>query len=134
MSVQNSRKNSNGGLGTEDKFICAVPWSDTRTVLVHRRVHGWREYVRFRTWNRHHDKGVWYPSRRFFIIPIANASALADALFDALGESPSAKPDWLIAREQAEEEQLARMAECGATEEVVERARLELDRDRRRRI
>jgi len=59
---------------------------------------------------------------------------LGDALYDALGEFPSAKPDWLIAREQAEEEQLARMVECGATEEVVERARLELDRDRRRRI
>jgi hypothetical protein len=103
-------------------------------VLVHRRIHGWREYVRFRTWNRHSKLGVWYPSDRSFIVPIKNADALVCALMDALAGEQSPKPDWLIAREQAEEEQLARMAECGATEEVVERARQDLERERKGRI
>ena len=136
MNVSDNQCESNvaGGLGTEDTFITAVPWGTSRTVLVHRRTHGWRDYVRFRTWNKHRDKGVWYPSRRFFIIPVENAEHLADALEEAVAGVVSPKPDWLVAREQAEEEELARLVECGVTEEVFERARRELERDRRDRI
>jgi hypothetical protein len=58
----------------------------------------------------------------------------AIAVAEAVNGIVSAKPDWLTAREQAEEEQLARMATCGASEEVVERAKQELERERRQRV
>jgi hypothetical protein len=132
MSLEN--ESLQGGLDTQDTFIRAVPWGDSRMVLVHRRVHGWREYVRFRTWNRHRQLSMWYPSRRFFIVPLENAMNLAIAVAEAVNGIVSPKPDWLMAREQAEEEQLGRMATCGASEEVVERAKQELERERRQRV
>ncbi len=87
---------------TDDRFMAAVPWGVSRMVLVHRRVHGHREYGRLRTWNCHRTKGVWYPSKRSFIIPIQNAEALGGAILRAVDGLTVDKPDWLVEREQAE--------------------------------
>ena len=88
-------------LETVDKFITAVPWGGGRwrCVLVHRREHGGRTYIRLNTWNRHRTKLVWYPSKRFFVIPIENVKAFADALCKAAAGWPDEKPDWLVERE-----------------------------------
>ena len=79
---------------TVDTFIDSIQWSDNRAVLVHRREHGGREYVRFRTWNRHKTKGVWYPSPRFFVIPMDCAEALGRAILDGADGVQGTIPDW----------------------------------------
>ena len=119
---------------TTDTFVAAVPWGSSRTVLVHRRKHGWQEYVRLRTWNRHTTKRVWYPSRRFFIIPIQNAEALGEAILDAAYGNAKHKPAWLIERETAEIERIELMRELGAPAETVQAAEKRLERERRERV
>ena len=89
---------------TVDTFISSVQWSDNRAVLVHRREHGGRTYVRFRTWNRHKTKNVWYPTKRGFIVPVGNAESLATALKAGANGVEGAKPDWFLAWEQEEHE------------------------------
>ena len=89
---------------TVDMFIDSIQWSDNRAVLVHRREHGGRTYVRFRTWNRHKTKGVWYPSKRSFVVPVGNAEPLADALRLGADGVEGAKPDWFLAWELEEQE------------------------------
>ncbi|UCC31706.1 MAG: hypothetical protein JSU86_05380 [Phycisphaerales bacterium] len=82
-------------LGTVDSFVAAVPWGPHRTVLVIRREHSGREYVRFRIWNRHRTKGTWYPSRRSFVVPVQYADAMAEAIRAAArGEPLGDEPDW----------------------------------------
>ena len=89
---------------TVDTFIEWVPWGVNRAVLVHRREHGGKSYVRFRAWNRHQVKKVWYPTRRGFIVPLDQADELAFAL--ALGASgePQPKPEWFLEWEREEAE------------------------------
>ena len=89
---------------TVDTFIANVQWSDNRAVLVHRREHGGRTYVRFRTWNRHKTKGVWYPSKRSFVVPVGNAGPLADALRLGADGVEGSKPDWFLDWEREEDE------------------------------
>jgi len=95
-------------LETIDTFVTDVTWGggDWRCVLVYRREHGGRTYIRLRTWNKHRTKLVWYPSKRFFVIPIENAKTLADALSAAAAGWSDEKPDWLVAREEGEQEKL----------------------------
>ncbi|MGB2987615.1 MAG: hypothetical protein WBE26_17250 [Phycisphaerae bacterium] len=88
---------------TIDTFMAAVPWDEHRMVLVIRREHGGRSYVRMRTWNRHWVKGCWYPSKRSFVIPLRNAEALAEAIRSAArGEPLGEKPEWYAEREREE--------------------------------
>ena len=87
---------------TVDTFIESVELGDNRAVLVHRRAHGCREYVRFRTWNRHQQKGVWYPTKRGFIVPVGNAELLADALRAGADGVEGSKPEWFLAWEREE--------------------------------
>lgn len=119
---------------TVDEFITCIPWGEWRIVLVHRREHGGRVYVRFRTWNKHRREGYWYPSKRSFVIPVQHANALASALPAAVMRKKTAKPDWLIAREQAEDESMRRLVESGATEEVIREAEAKLHRYRKGRM
>ena len=105
-----------------DTFISEVPWAKSRSVLVHRRTWGCREYVRLRTWNRHREKHVWYPSTRSFIIPIGRAEDLAAAIHSAAQGEASDKPDWLLAWEREEAERAAVKHEavlCGEGEAEV---------------
>ena len=121
-------------LETVDEFITAVPWGRWRMVLVYRRQHGGHTYVRFRIWNKHRLRAVWYPSRRYFVIPERYACLLATALQEAVRGETSQKPDWLIAREDAENEALDRLGETGLSEESIDQARQSLTTDRRNRI
>ena len=132
-STAEDRTNIGAGLyilETTDEFMAAVPWGDRRVVLVYRRQHGGRTYVRLRTWNRHRTRDVWYPTERFFVIPIGNAGALADALTAAASGTAEPKPDWLVAREEAESGKVAWMTEMEAPKNLVTRA---LEAVRRRR-
>ena len=88
-----------GGLNTVDTFVCEVPWSPNRTVLVHRRRHGWRDYVLLRTWNRHRKLGLWYPTTRGFVIPLDRAIGLANAMEMADAGAFLPEPEWLVDRD-----------------------------------
>ena len=96
-------------LQTVDEFVASVPWGRWRAVLVYRRRHGGRQWVRLRTWNKHRHKHVWYPSKRFFVIPLADAEILADAIRSAATGESTGKPDWLIERERAETGRIERL-------------------------
>ena len=96
-------------LQTHDQFIAAVPWGRWRSVLVYLRQHGGRRWVRLRTWNRHRKKLVWYPTKRYFVVPIEDADSLANAIKAAARCNPSPKPDWLVRRERLERKHLARL-------------------------
>ena len=96
-------------LRTHDQFIAAAPWGKWRSVLVYLRQHGGRKWVRLRTWNKHRKKLVWYPTKRYFVIPIENADSLANAIKAAARRNPSPKPDWLVRRERLERKHLARL-------------------------
>ena len=96
-------------LDTVDKFIAAVPWGKWRAVLLYLRQHGGREWVRLRTWDKHRKKLVWYPTKRYFVIPIEDAEALANAIKAAARDNPSPKPDWLVRRERLERRKLERL-------------------------
>ena len=89
---------------TVETFIDSIQWSDNRAVLVHRREPGGRTYVRFRTWNRHKEKGVWYPTRRGFIVPVGNAEPLAAALKAGADGVEGSKPEWFLAWEREDNE------------------------------
>ena len=103
--VQNSSMADNEGSTARaeksgDKFIAAITWSAHRVVVVHRRRHCGRSYVRLQTWNCHRSKALWYPTDRFYVIPIENASALAHAIEAAARDEPvDEKPRWLAAFE-----------------------------------
>ncbi len=100
--MQNTLKKPQTIFQSSDTFIDSIQWSDNRAVLVHRREHGGRTYVRFRTWNRHKTKGVWYPSKRSFVVPVGNAEPLAEALRLGADGVEGAKPVWLLDWEQEE--------------------------------
>ena len=93
-------------LETVDQFITAVPWSSASAVLVHRRLHGGRVYVRIRKWNRHRTKGVWYPTKSGFVIPLDDADGLAYGIQAAARGHATEKPEWLLDWEEEEAERL----------------------------
>ena len=93
-------------LETTDCFVAAVPWGKSRVVTVYRRVHAGRMWIRFRTWNRHRKLDVWYPTKRFFVVPIERAVELAGALCAAAGGIENREPEWLVEFQRANLEQL----------------------------
>ena len=110
---------------THDQFIAAVPWGKWRAVLVYLRQHGGRQWVRLRTWNKHRKKLVWYPTKRYFVIPIEDADSLASAIRAAARCNPSPKPDWLVKRERLERKHLERL---GLSHEALDAARRKVAR------
>lgn len=96
------RKNSTNGrptphsvLTTTDELVVTVPWGRWRSVLVYRRQHSGRTWVRMRTFNKHRTNGHWYPSPRFFVVPLECAAGLAEAIAAAAsGEVRRPEPDW----------------------------------------
>jgi len=102
MNVSTVRKNSTKPeapphpvLDTTDQFVTAVPWGRWRSVLVYRRQHAGRTWVRLRTFNKHRTKGCWYLSPRYFVVPLDCASGLAQAInAAATGEHFGPEPDW----------------------------------------
>ena len=87
---------------TVDTYIDCIEWGANKAVLVHHREHGGRKYVRFRKWNLHQEKRFWYPTRRGFIVPVANAEPLAAALKAGADGVEGTKPDWLLDWEEEE--------------------------------
>ncbi len=59
------------------------PWTKNRMVVVFRRERNGREYVRCRTFNRHQIKKIWYPSPRFYMVPVNCAEELGKAIIAA---------------------------------------------------
>lgn len=83
-------------LDTTDQLVAAVPWGRWRSVLVYRREHAGRMWVRLRTFNKHRTKGCWYPSPRFFVVPQQSALNLAQAIEAAAsGDHCGETPDWV---------------------------------------
>jgi len=82
---------------TVDTFIGEVPLDAHRSILVYRRQHAGRTYVRWRVFHRHHKGNNWYPDKwRSFVIPIGSGTALASAIIAAQrGDTVTAKPEWL---------------------------------------
>ena len=120
-------------LGTNDKFIAAVPWGERRVVLVFRREHGGRTYVRVRTWNRHRTKRVWYPTERFYVIPVDEADSLAEAIRAAARDEPlDRKPPWYAARERRDLKRLELLEEVDAPVEVIDGLRSQIRRRKSR--
>jgi hypothetical protein len=103
-------------LKTVDQFITEVPWSSASAVLVHRRLHGGRVYVYIRKWNRHRTKGVWYPTKRGFVIPLDDAEDLAYGIQAAARGHATEKPDWLLDWEEEEAERLGSAEESTVPE------------------
>lgn len=84
----------NSVLGTQDTLMATVPWGNWRAVLVYERRHAGRTWLRLRTFNRHRTKGCWYPSPRFFVVPMEHAENLAAAIQDAACGESKPEPDW----------------------------------------
>src|SRR3954470_4301925 len=82
---------------TEDTFIGEVPLDPHRSILVFRRRHAGRTFIRWRVFHRHRKGGNWYPDkRRGFVIPLDAGDALASAIAAAQrGDTFTAKPEWL---------------------------------------
>ena len=78
-----------------DTFMAAVEWTKNRMVVVFRRERNGRQYVRCRTFNRHRIKKVWYPSPRFYMVPVDCAEKLGKAIIAAAkGEPYGNPPGW----------------------------------------
>ena len=80
---------------TVDLLTSIVPWGKGRAVLVFRRTHAGKTYIKLRTWNYTLRYKKWYPSKRFFVMPIGNAHRLADAIHNAVDGKAIRKPKWL---------------------------------------
>ena len=81
-------------LGSDDTLMATVPWGNWRSVLVYQRKHAGRIWLRLRTFNKHRTKGCWYPSPRFFVIPMEYAENLAAAIQAAAMGEIEPEPEW----------------------------------------
>ncbi len=102
-----------------DHLLGFVSWTERRAVAVYLRESRGRRYVRLRTFIRNQTKGHWYPSRRYFMVPIEVAKALGKAIVTAsrgrsFGEEPDRWPEF----ERQYEEYLARKAEAEGTSDA----------------
>ena len=98
---------------TVDRLLGFVPWTKRRTVIIYLREHGGRRYVRLRTFNQHRTEGHWYPSPRYFMVPIKSAAALGKAIIAAgKGRPFGEQPDWWADFEKQYQEYQASKAEA----------------------
>ena len=88
---------------TGEKFLGVVPLSSHKVILVYRRKHLSRRYVRMRVWSLHKEKLVWYPTRRYFVVPLIAVELLGQLIYHGADMQPVTKPDWLKAHETANE-------------------------------
>ena len=107
-------------LKTVDTFLGAVPWTKRRAVIVYLREHGGRRYVRLRPFNRHREKDYWYPTARFFMVPIDCAASLGKAIIAASKGRPFGDPPewWADFEKQYGEWQARKAAEADETPDV----------------
>jgi len=77
---------------------------------------------------------VWYPTKRFYVIPVKRADALADALEAATRDEPTAKkPRWYAAREEQDQERYDWMVELEAPDAVIARQKRRVERGKKSR-
>ena len=107
-------------LETVDTFLAAVPWSKGRTVVIYLREHGGRRYVRLRTFNKQRAEGYWYPTKRFYMVPIESAAALGKAIIAASKGRPFGDPPewWAEWEKDYREWQACKAAEAEGTPDV----------------
>lgn len=101
---------------TVDEFVHAMPIGRRRTIVVHRRYHGGRVYLRMRTWNKHQKSGHWYPTKRYFVLPLQYGQYFHLVLRAATEGYGFSKPKWLMQREAEEQnalQQARRLASQG---------------------
>ncbi len=67
-------------LGSDDRLMATVPWGRWRAVLDYQRRHAGPQWLRLRIFSKHRTKGYWYPSPRFFVIPMEHAAKLAGVI------------------------------------------------------
>lgn len=87
------KKGCVGGLPI-DTFMDCVSWTKNRMVIIYHRLHAGKEYIRLRTFHRHQVKGCWYPAQRFYMIPLASARELGNAIIAAGRGKSSPMPEW----------------------------------------
>ena len=81
--------------GYVDDLMGYVEWTPNRNVLVFRRTHPGRVFVRMRVFNRHGTQGYWYPSPRSFHVNQNCAERLGEALICAgRDETYCEPPEW----------------------------------------
>ena len=103
-----------------DTFIGAVPITRTKVILIYRRLHSCRKWVRIRVWNLHREKLLWYPTRRYFVVPFTAVRALSEVMHYAMDGQPGTKPDWLKAHGCGIDEQLWALRDKGVSDDVIE--------------
>ena len=78
-----------------DYLMACVQWGRLRRVLVFIRDHAGRRWIRLRVFNKHFTKGFWYPSRKYFVVPMEHARDLGEAIIRAADELQTGEiPDW----------------------------------------
>ena len=78
-----------------DTVLTSVAWKPHRTVIVPRREFGGKSFVRLHTFNLHKTYGTWYPSPRFFMIPLEHADQIGRAIIGAAhGKALDGPPAW----------------------------------------
>ncbi len=82
-------------------------------------------YVRLRTFNRHRTKYCWYPTKRFYMVPLDCAADLGNAILAAAEGKPfGPQPSWWVAFEQQYEPFRSTDNNSGA-DQVIPRAGFE---------
>jgi len=78
---------------------------------------------------------VWYPTERFYVIPIEEVDALAAALQATARDEPMAmKPSWYAAREKADRERYEELLDFGAPDTILERQERRIRNRRQTRV
>ena len=108
-------------LETIDEYISAIQTGENRYIVVYKRQHGGREYLRWRTWHKHRTKGVWYPDkRRGGVLPLDAAEALGAAFAAApAGKAITPPPDWLRAKVERIDERIAHLEWLNAPDSLL---------------
>ena len=78
----------------KDDLMGFVEWTPNRQVLVFRRTHSDRTFVRTRVFNRHRERGFWYPSPRSFHVNQTCAAALGETIISAAQDEYRDPPEW----------------------------------------
>ena len=100
-----------------DYLMACVKWGRLRRVLVFIRDHAGRRWIRLRVFNKHFTKGCWYPSRRYFVVPMECAKDLGRALIRAADEQQTGEtPEWFCDWERS---YAAFKAECRSRDDGI---------------
>ena len=80
---------------TDDTFIGAASSTERRTFVIHLREHGGRRYVKLSTFAKNREKGYWYLTKQFYMMPIECAAEIGKAIIAASkGQSFGDPPAW----------------------------------------